>query len=71
MNNFKSFVISFLSSYLLIQLLMPFLGKISCNFNSRSSHFKPIPSSGGIVFVLVCSIFHYFLDIGEIYFVFH
>ena len=62
MNTFKSFVISFLSSYLLIKLLIPFLRKkFLVTPNSRSSHLKPIPSGGGIVFVIVCSIFSLFL----------
>ena len=54
MNIFKVFVISFISSYLLLHLLIPFLKqKFLVTPNSRSSHLKPIPSGGGIVFVLV------------------
>lgn len=62
MNIFKVFVISFIISYLLLQLLIPFLRKtFLVTPNSRSSHLEPIPSGGGIVFVLVCSIFSLFL----------
>ena len=62
MNIFKVFFISFIISYLLIQLLMPFLRqKFLVNPNSRSSHLKPIPSGGGIIFVLIYSIFSLFL----------
>ena len=62
MNIFKFFVISFISSYLLLQFLIPFLRqKCLVTPNSRSSHLTPIPSGGGIVFVLVYSIFSLFL----------
>ena len=61
MNIFRAFVISFISSCLLLKLLVPFLRqKFLVTPNSRSSHLKPIPSGGGIVFVLVCSIFSLF-----------
>ena len=51
-------IVSFFSSYLIIKKIIPFLRK---NFlqvpNNRSSHSKPIPSGGGIVFVLIGTLF--------------
>lgn len=61
MNIFKVFLISFISSCLLLKILIPFLRQqFLVTPNSRSSHLKPIPSGGGIVFVLVYSIFSLF-----------
>ena len=47
-------VISFLISWLIIYAIIPLFRKLLIQIpNSRSSHTKPIPSGGGIVFVIV------------------
>ena len=47
-------VISFLISWFMIYAIIPLFRKLLIQIpNSRSSHTKPIPSGGGIVFVIV------------------
>ena len=51
-------VISFLISWLIIYSIIPLFRKLLIQIpNSRSSHTKPIPSGGGIVFVVTGSLF--------------
>ena len=50
--------LSFLSSYFLINILLPLFEKyLSTKPNPRSSHKKPIPTGAGIIFSFTCSIF--------------
>ena len=51
-------VISFLLSWLIIYAIIPLFRKLLIQIpNVRSSHTKPIPSGGGIVFVIIGSLF--------------
>ena len=51
---FLYFLIPFLISYFLIKVIKPYLNKFFIESpNLRSSHLKPKPSGGGIVFVLI------------------
>ena len=51
-------VTSFLISWLIIYAIIPLFRKLLIQIpNSRSSHTKPIPSGGGIVFVITGSLF--------------
>lgn len=53
-NNLILFIISTISSLIIIYFMMPILKKIALDSpNNRSSHLKPVPSSGGISFFIV------------------
>ncbi len=62
MRYYLSFLIALFFSYLGQILILPFLKRNLLDIpNSRSSHLKPVPKGGGLVFVLIGSI-------GAIYF---
>ncbi len=53
-NNFLVVAFSFLSTYFLLYILVPYLQSYSPDLpNDRSSHVKPVPRGGGVAFVVI------------------
>ena len=57
-NNFLVVAFSFLSTYFLLYILVPYLQSYSPDLpNDRSSHVKPVPRGGGVAFVVISVFF--------------
>ncbi len=66
MNKLEILIVSFLINLLLLFCIYPFLKKnILAIPNKRSSHYKKIPTAGGISFVTVGTIYSYFLGLWQ------
>ena len=66
--NIMIYLIAFFATYYFYVLVMPILKKYALDKpNNRSSHIKPIPSGGGIVFSSIALLFSFL--IGNFYIV--